>query len=88
MLEEKHHVLAQEARALNLSEGLIFPLIDKMIKHRTDLMVSEFNGKDINMIPHAAFIAALYELKNILQNKQKLGNAAQAQINKHYEENL
>ncbi len=88
MIEEKHHILAQEARALNLSEGLIFPLIDKLIQQRLDLMVSEFNGKDMNMIPHTAFIAALYELKNVLQNKQKLGNKYQEQINKHYEENL
>lgn len=80
-LEEKHHSAMQDARAINMAEGLIFPLIDKMISQKTEVMVSEFNGGKKEFIGNAAAISALYELKQILKSKQLQGNSILERIN-------
>lgn len=71
-----------EARAINATEQYIFPLIDKMIAQKTEVMVSEFNGGKKDFIGNAAAIAALYELWQLLKSKQAQGNSILERANK------
>lgn len=79
-LDEKTWGLVQDARFLNLSESIIFPLLDTMIQERQDLMVSKFTGGEKDLLAEVAGIAALKDLKTRLKSMQLKGNRAAAKI--------
>lgn len=79
---EKHQVLMQQARAINASENLLFPLIDKIIGNKINSMVSEFNGGKTEFIGNVAGIAALFEIRQNLVSMQTQGNSILEKLNR------
>lgn len=79
-LDEKTWGLVQDARLINLSESLLFPLLDKMIEERVDLMIAKFNGGETELLAHVAMIASLKDFKIKLKQAQAKGNREAAKI--------
>jgi hypothetical protein len=72
--DEKTWNLLHDSRLINLSESVLFPMLDSMIDSKVHLMVSKFNGGEHELLADVAGIASLYELKNKLKAAQSKGN--------------
>lgn len=74
--DERLMALAQDARLLNVSEGVLFPLLEGMRENAIVLLCSKYRGGDTNLVAETARIAVLDDILNLLKTKQKVGNKA------------
>ncbi len=75
-MDEKKHMLANDARMLNLASDVIYPKLDKLMNDRLSQIVGRFNGGEKEFLADVAYISALVSLKTDLLQTQTRGNKA------------
>ena len=70
MDDQKLVETANSGRLIALAEHEIYPLLDKRITERIQLMRSKFSGGEKDFLADMAYIAALMDLKNHLLGLQ------------------
>lgn len=72
---------AHEARAVNLSESLLYPLLERKIQSQVSLIVSLFNGGETDFLKAVAQLASYQGIKEELKRIQQKGNKASEELN-------
>lgn len=78
---EKLYALAHDARLVNLSEGLLFPLLERKKESQIALLCSKFEGGETNLLTDIAKVSVYRELIAELKRVQAKGNTASQEIN-------
>lgn len=70
MTDEELITTANSGRLINLAEQEIYPLLDKKIHERMQMMTGKFRVGETNFQGDVAYLCALNDLKNNLLNLQ------------------
>lgn len=70
MIDEELIATANSGRLINLAEQEIYPLLDKKIHERMQIMTGKFRGGETNFQGDVAYLCALNDLRNHLTNMQ------------------
>lgn len=66
MTDEELISTANSGRLINLAEQEIYPLLDKKVSERLQIMTGKFRGGETNFQGDVAYLCALIDMKNNL----------------------
>jgi len=78
--QEQLHALASDARLINATEHLLYPLLRGMKSEAVDQMCAKFRGGETNLLTDIAKITVLDDLLKKLQSVQHKGNLAYEEL--------
>jgi hypothetical protein len=73
--------LSHDARLVNLSEGLLFPLLERKKESQVNVICSKFEGGETNLLTDIAKLSVYKGLIEELKRIQAKGNNATERIN-------
>lgn len=76
MKDEELFALANDARLINATEGVLFPLLIKGREDAISTMCAKFRGGEKDLLTDVARITTLDDLIRQLKAKQQKGNKA------------
>ena len=75
-----------QARLVNISAGVIYPLLEKHEEEKVSAMCAKFTNGETNFLADVASLAYIRELKRSLEVKQKQGESAAKVMNLDHKE--
>lgn len=76
MTDEELIATANSGRLINLAEQEIYPLLDKKVAERLQIMTGKFRSGETNFQGDVAYLCALVDMKNYLLNTQSKAQKA------------
>lgn len=73
--------IAHDARLVNLSEGLLFPLLERKQENQVALLCAKFEGGDSNLLTEVAKLSVIRGLIQELKRVQAKGSKAAEELN-------
>lgn len=80
MIDEKMMAWAHDARLINLSEGVLFPMLQKAREEAVQAMCSKFRAGNHDLLTEVARVVAYDDFILKLRAVQQKGNKAQEVI--------
>lgn len=71
-----------QARIVNLSAGVLYPILNKHEEEKIAQMCAKFTNGETNFVADVASLTYIRELKRTLEVKQKQGESAAKILNK------
>lgn len=78
--KEQLHALANDARLINATEHLLYPILQGMKKEAVDQMCAKFRGGEDDLLTDIARITVLDDLIRKLRATQIKGNTAHKEL--------
>lgn len=79
--EDQNFNLLHDARLINISEGVLFPLLKQREENQIALLCAKFDGGDSNILTDVAKLSAFREITRELKRIQTKGHQASEEIN-------